>query len=82
MRTIYKSAWIHIKDRKVLFLRAHGKDIPYMPGGKREAGESDEDALVREIKEELSLDLLPETIKLTKRSLLRRTASLNRRCLR
>lgn len=28
-----------------------------MPGGKREAGESDEQTLVREIKEELSVDI-------------------------
>ncbi|MGS0730286.1 NUDIX hydrolase, partial [Shewanella sp. 0m-11] len=33
-----------------------------MPGGKREAGESDEQALVREIKEELSVELKPSTI--------------------
>lgn len=34
-----------------------------MPGGKREKGETDEEALVREIMEELSVDLLRETIK-------------------
>ena len=32
-------------------------------GGKREAGESDEAALTREIREELSVELIPATIK-------------------
>lgn len=62
MNVINKSAWIHIVDRKVLMLRAKEKDIPFMPGGKREAGEDDIDCLVREIREELDVDLLPETV--------------------
>jgi len=60
---IDKLAWIYIKDRKILSTRSKGKDAWYIPGGKREVGESDERALVREIKEELNVDLLPETIK-------------------
>lgn len=39
-----------------------GKDTWYIPGGKREAGETDAQALTREVKEELSVDILPETI--------------------
>ena len=42
---------------------SHGKDAWYVPGGKREAGESDIAALAREIKEELDVDLIPLTIK-------------------
>lgn len=47
----------------MLFLRSKGKDIFYLPGGKPESGESHEAALVREIKEEAGVDLLPESIK-------------------
>jgi ADP-ribose pyrophosphatase YjhB (NUDIX family) len=36
----------------------------YIPGGKRKRGESDFEALAREIKEELSVRLLPETLSL------------------
>ena len=34
----------------------------FIPGGKREQGESDERALIREIREELSIDIMPSTI--------------------
>lgn len=60
---IDKLAWIYIKDKKVLSTRSKGKDAWYIPGGKRELGESDIEALIREVKEELSVDLLPKTIK-------------------
>lgn len=63
METIDKLAWAYMKDRKVLFVRSRGKDAFYNPGGKREPGETDAQSLVREIKEELSVDLIPETIK-------------------
>nr|AIA18127.1 NUDIX domain protein [uncultured bacterium] len=59
---IDKLAWIEIKNHKVLETLSHGKDTWYIPGGKREARESDEQTLIREIKEELSVDLLPETL--------------------
>ncbi|HSD98269.1 MAG TPA: NUDIX domain-containing protein [Patescibacteria group bacterium] len=62
MDLIDKLAWIYIKDRKILSTRSKGKDAWYIPGGKREKGETDQQALIREVKEELSVDLLPETI--------------------
>lgn len=40
----------------------HRKDTYYLPGGKREAGETDEETLVREIEEEISVRIKPETI--------------------
>jgi 8-oxo-dGTP diphosphatase len=61
LTTIDKLAWIHIVDKKILCARSRGKDTFYIPGGKREAGETDTQALVREIKEELDVDLVPET---------------------
>lgn len=60
---IDKLAWIYIKDRKILSTRSKGKDVWYIPGGKREQGESDQEALLREVREELSVDLLPNTLK-------------------
>ena len=60
---IDKLAWIHIKDRKLLCARSRGKDTYFVPGGKREPGESDEQALMREVREELSVDLRSETLR-------------------
>jgi len=59
---IDKLAWLYIKDKRLLCARSKGKDTYYLPGGKREKGESDQEALIREIKEELSVDLAPATI--------------------
>lgn len=63
METIDKLAWIYIKERKILSTRSRGKNVWYIPGGKREAGESDQTALLREIKEELNVELVPESLK-------------------
>ncbi|PML81880.1 NUDIX hydrolase [Enterovibrio norvegicus] len=63
MKLIDKLAWLTIKDGKLLAVRSKGKTLFYLPGGKREAGETDEQALIREIKEELSVDLVPESLK-------------------
>ena len=54
---IDKLAWIHIEDGRILVTRTTGRKKYYIPGGKREAGESDAQALIREIKEELSVAL-------------------------
>lgn len=62
-KIIDKLAWITIRDGKFLAVRSKGKELFYLPGGKREQGESDEQALVREIKEELSVDLELGSIK-------------------
>ena len=63
MPTIDKLSWLYVHNRKVLCARSFNKDIFYSPGGKREGSESDEEALCREIKEELGIDLFPNTIK-------------------
>jgi 8-oxo-dGTP diphosphatase len=60
---IDKLAYLYLKDKKVLETLSRGKDTWYIPGGKREADESDVQALTREVKEELNVDLLPDTIK-------------------
>ena len=59
---IDKLVLIDLRARRILGARSKGKDPYYLPGGKREAGESDHAALIREIKEELSVDLRPETL--------------------
>ncbi len=55
---IDKLAWLHIEHRRVLMARSRGKALFYLPGGKREPGESDAQALVREIREELGVELV------------------------
>ncbi|MGW0002965.1 NUDIX hydrolase [Nocardia grenadensis] len=55
-------AWVLIVDGRILCARPRGKDVFYIPGGKREAGESDEQTLLREVTEELTVALVPETV--------------------
>jgi 8-oxo-dGTP diphosphatase len=62
MQIIDKLAWIHIVNRRLLSTRSRGKNTYYIPGGKREPGETDHQAVIREIKEELSVDLLPDQL--------------------
>lgn len=62
MKIIDKLAWIEIKDGKILSTKSFGKEKYYIPGGKREAGESDIEALTREISEELQVQLIPGSI--------------------
>ena len=59
---IDKLAFIEIKDRKILETKSVGKNAWYIPGGKREKGETDEQTIIREIKEELLVDIIPESL--------------------
>lgn len=61
---IDKLAFIEIKDRKLLVSLSRGKDTWYIPGGKREGEETDLQALIREVKEELTVIIVPESVKL------------------
>ncbi len=54
---IDKIAWIHLVDGKLLSTRSKGRSCFYIPGGKREDGETDAETLSREIKEELSVQI-------------------------
>jgi 8-oxo-dGTP diphosphatase len=58
MDFIDKIAWIEVRDGAILSTRSVGRDVYYLPGGKREAGETDVDTLVREIREELSVAII------------------------
>ena len=64
MTVIVKVAFLYLQDGKILSTRSKGKDKYYIPGGKREAGESDIETLVREVKEELSVDIIESSAKL------------------
>lgn len=63
VREIDKLAFIYIKDRKILSSRTRGRTVWYIPGGKREVGENDAEALTREIKEELNISLNTSDLK-------------------
>lgn len=56
MRTIHKIAAMVIKDNTFLMVRKAGKDIWTNLGGKPEGDETEQQALLREIKEELDCD--------------------------
>ncbi len=60
---IDKVALVYIKDGRIMCTRSRGKELFYLPGGKREPGETDPQVLVREIKEELSVDIIPSSLK-------------------
>ncbi|GAA1668458.1 NUDIX hydrolase [Fodinicola feengrottensis] len=53
--------WVLVRDRRLLSVRTKGKEKFYLPGGKREPGESDVVALCREVREELGVELDPLT---------------------
>lgn len=55
-------AWATVRDGRMLAVRTEGTDLFYLPGGKREPGESDSTAVAREVKEETGVRLRPDTI--------------------
>ena len=59
MTVIDKVAWIRLEGGAILSSRSRGKDVYYLPGGKREPGETEFDTLVREVREELSVAIVP-----------------------
>jgi len=63
LKQIDKIALVVIENGKILSTRSIGKKKYYIPGGKRENNETDHETLIREIKEELSVNILSETIR-------------------
>jgi 8-oxo-dGTP diphosphatase len=61
MKNIDKVGWIYIQNRKLLGAKSFNKTPFYVPGGKREGNETDQETLVRELKEELNINIKPET---------------------
>ncbi|MET9232531.1 NUDIX domain-containing protein [Lentzea sp. NPDC003310] len=48
---------VHVEAGRLLVVRSRNKKAFYLPGGKIEPGESGEDALRREVREELGVEL-------------------------
>jgi len=63
MKEVDKIAFIETKNGQILSTKSKGKTKYYIPGGKRELGETDEQTLVREISEELDVRIKNNTIK-------------------
>lgn len=63
MKEIDKIALIYLKEGKILSTLSKGKDTYYIPGGKREGMETDKQTLIRECREELTIDIIEDTIK-------------------
>lgn len=62
MNEIDKIAFIETKNGRVLSTKSKGKTRYYIPSGKRELGETDEQTLCREIAEELNVKIDKKTI--------------------
>lgn len=62
MNAIHKAGGIILKDRRLLVTRSFGKDIFIAPGGKLEANETPEQALKREMLEEVAVVIVPDTL--------------------
>lgn len=55
---------VHVEAGRLLVVRSRNKKAFYLPGGKIEAGESLEDAVRREVREELGIEIsAPELLK-------------------
>ena len=50
-------AWLCVRDGRLLGVRSRGRERFYLPGGKPDPGETLEQALVREVAEEVSLEI-------------------------
>ena len=72
---IDKLALILVRERKQLVARSRGKAAFFTPGGACEGAESDEDALVRECREELTIDIMRDPDEALAYSKRRRTES-------
>ena len=63
MKEVDKIAFIETKNGQILSTKSKGKSKYYIPGGKRELGETDEQTLTREVFEELDVKIKSKTIK-------------------
>ncbi|HWK06621.1 MAG TPA: NUDIX domain-containing protein [Puia sp.] len=59
MKTLITAGLVALKDRKLLLAFSNNKQAFYLPGGKADEGETTLSALVREIREELNVEMDP-----------------------
>ncbi|QNK64064.1 NUDIX domain-containing protein [Pedobacter sp. PAMC26386] len=59
---LHTAGLVVVKEGKLLLAFSKNKNAWYLPGGKIDSGETSLQAIQREIKEELNLDLNPELI--------------------
>lgn len=59
---IDKIAYIRVENGKILSTKSKGRSKYYIPGGKRENNETDDETLIREIREELNVSIILATI--------------------
>lgn len=62
MKEVDKIAWIEVRNGQILCAKSRNKNKYYIPGGKRELNETDQETLIREIKEELNVRIDESTI--------------------
>ncbi|WIM98283.1 NUDIX domain-containing protein [Actinoplanes oblitus] len=55
MSDVVAAAWVWVRKRQVLVVRAFASDAFYLPGGKIEAGETPAEAAAREAREEVGI---------------------------
>ncbi|MEV6137777.1 NUDIX domain-containing protein [Nocardia sp. NPDC051990] len=56
-RMLTSVAWLCVENGRLLAVRTEGRDAFYLPGGKPEPGETLAGALVREVREEVGVEL-------------------------
>jgi len=54
---VRSAAWFEVRQGRLLTVRSGDRDRYFLPGGKPEAGESPEEAMRREVREELGCEL-------------------------
>jgi 8-oxo-dGTP diphosphatase len=63
-KLIEVACWVHVHDNRLLLIESRkSPGAYYMPGGKIETGETREEALLREINEELNVTLQPGSVR-------------------
>ncbi|MFZ6022978.1 MAG: NUDIX hydrolase [Bacteroidota bacterium] len=61
-KKLHTAGLVIIRDRKLLLAFSKRKQAFYLPGGKLDEGENAVTAIIREIKEELLIDILPDEL--------------------